>query len=562
MDDTANFDESAYLPIRMLNEYSYCRRLFHLMHVQGIFIESADTLSGSAEHKRRRKQTSTDDTEVVLPWAELRKGTYTLSDSQAGIVGKFDAVEVNEGKVIPVEDKHGAAPDGSTPFQIGGYSLVPHVWPNDQIQLGAQALLLRANGYACDRGRIYYRKTRTSVEIVIDDNLLSAVHGVASEARRMTVGPMPEPLLDSAKCIRCSLNAACLPDETHLLRGNLTEARQIVPGRDDAGILYAITPGTHIGLSGECLRIALPEGQTQKVPLKDVAHLCVLGNAQITTQAMLKVVEQGATVAFHSSGGWLRAIVSSPNTKNVQLRREQFLCFSRPENKLELARSVVRAKIQNQHTLLRRNIRGDKNCLEELKKLISRTEGVDSLESLRGLEGAAAKTYWTAFPTMLTKSVNAFDMHGRNRRPPKDPINAMLSFGYALLLRDFNAALHGVGLDPLFGFYHSVVPGRPALVLDMMEAFRPLIVDSLVIRLINTGEMKPDAFVRAEGFCQMKPVARRAWIEAYERRVDELITHPRFGYRLSYRRVFHLEARLLARALEGELPDYQPLTTR
>lgn len=157
---------------------------------------------------------------------------------------------------------------------------------------------------------------------------------------------------------------------------------------------------------------------------------------------------------------------------------------------------------------------------------------------------------------------NSLPMKGRSRRPPKDPVNALLSFGYSMLLRDFMTALHGAGMDPLFGFYHATVPGRPALALDLMEAFRPLVVDSALLRAVNEGSFANDDFIQLEGSCIIKDHAKRRWIKAYERRVDELVTHPVFGYRLSYRRIFSLEARLLGRYFTGELQEFHPITTK
>jgi len=173
----------------------------------------------------------------------------------------------------------------------------------------------------------------------------------------------------------------------------------------------------------------------------------------------------------------------------------------------------------------------------------------------------AANIYWQYFPKMLSGKTK-FDMNSRNKRPPKDPVNALLSYGYTLLARDFYSAIIAVGLDPMLGFYHTIVPGRPALALDMMEAFRPLIVDSTVLRAINSGMLQRDDFLEMPGCCQMKLAAKKKWIGAYETRVDELITHPQFDYRMSYRRIFQLEVRLLARVLEGEFEDYIPLMTR
>lgn len=552
------------IPARGLNELVYCPRLYHLMYVQGLFDDSADTIEGKAQHKRRRVSAKTDDEgKEEIPWRPDEARNLTLADPELGIVGRFDVLFHDEAFTIPVEDKHGPAPSGHRPFIVGDIALSASAWDNDQIQLAAQMSLLKANGHDCREGRLYYRKTRSLVTIPWTPELAEALAWSVGEARRLWDAPMPDPLLDSPKCIRCSLNHVCLPDETHVLKGRIQEPRRLHPGRDDAGILYVTQPGTSISKDGECLKIVRRDGETASVPLKEVAQVCVFGNCQITTQALLTLTENGASVAYLTGGGWLRAVTIPPLTKNVLLRRSQFLTFTDGARCLELARGVVTAKINNQRTLLRRNRKNDiRESLFALKKLSRQSMTAESAATLRGIEGAAARVYWEEFGRLLSFHGAPFEMDGRNRRPPRDPVNAMLSYGYALLLRDWHIALAGVGLDSLFGFYHAPEPGRPSLALDMMEAFRPLIVDSTVLRVAAEGGFSPSDFIQLKGCCAFQKEAKRKWIKAYERRVDELVTHPAFGYRLSYRRVFHVEARLLSRVLEGELTNYRPLETR
>jgi CRISPR-associated protein Cas1 len=155
-----------------------------------------------------------------------------------------------------------------------------------------------------------------------------------------------------------------------------------------------------------------------------------------------------------------------------------------------------------------------------------------------------------------------FDFTKRNRRPPRDPVNALLSFVYAMLLKDLVATLVGVGLDPYLGFYHQPRYGRPALALDLMEEFRPLVADSVVINLINNGEVRPTDFITRAGACALTPHGRKQVLEGYERRLDTLVTHPHFGYAISYRRIFEVQARLLARHLTGEINFYPAFCTR
>jgi len=201
-----------------------------------------------------------------------------------------------------------------------------------------------------------------------------------------------------------------------------------------------------------------------------------------------------------------------------------------------------------------------------MKRLAEKVDGVESNEILLGIEGAAAAQYFSSFGAMLNRdkeeNIKSFDFTKRNRRPPKDPINAMLSFGYAILTKDCTVALTSAGLDPYWGFYHEPRHGRPALALDLMEEFRPLIVDSAVITAINTGMVRDKDFTYSAGACSLDGSGRKAFLRAYESRMDQLITHPVFDYRLSWRRVILVQARLIARLVCGQIGKYPSMVTR
>lgn len=543
----------------MLNEYLYCPRLFYLMHVKGLYDESADTITGSAQHARKRnRQTKHEE----IPWPDSIVNSLILSDEELGITGKFDGIYQTNDEVIPVEDKKSSSPLNNNSFIVEGLELSGEVWNNDQIQLAAQCLLLLANGYSCSKAYIYYRGNNKKITLAFDENLKHAADIIIKKAHLASKSEsLPLPLMQSDKCFRCSLNQICLPDETQCIKKQIEKPRKIMVGRDDAGIIYAVTAGTYITKKDDSLVVCIPDEDERQIPLKDISHVCVQGNCQITTQAIHALAKSGITINYLSAGGWLEAITTSPVSKNISLRKKQFEYFDNNSFIKELSRNIVVAKISNQRTLLRRNLDSSKGCLERLSELINRLESAQSIDTIRGLEGAAANIYWNHFPLLLS-DISNFDMTSRNKRPPKDPVNALLSYGYTLLVRDFYSAIISVGLDPMMGFYHKIVAGRPALSLDLMEAFRPLIVDSTVLRVINSGIIKNDDFLMLSGCCQMKLAAKKKWIQAYESRVDELITHPQFEYRISYRRIFHLESRILSRVLEGEFDKYTPLITR
>ncbi|WP_242515779.1 CRISPR-associated endonuclease Cas1 [Sorangium cellulosum] len=230
------------------------------------------------------------------------------------------------------------------------------------------------------------------------------------------------------------------------------------------------------------------------------------------------------------------------------------------------ARGVVVSKIKNARTMLRRNhAAAEPAVLSELDQLARKAAEAPSLASLLGLEGTAARAYFGAFPGMLKgpdEVRGAFDLEGRNRRPPRDPVNALLSLAYALLAKDLAVTLGTVGLDPLLGFYHQPRFGRPALALDLMEELRPIVADSVVVAAINNGVIAPDDFQRHGDAVALRPAGRKKFLMAYERRMDQLVTHPVFGYRISYRRVLEVQARLLARVLLGEVGAYPSFRTR
>lgn len=552
------------LPVRMVAEFVYCPRLFHIEHVQGLFEENVHTVEGDAEHDRQRPKTEPADG-GSSPWPASPRRLH-LSDDRRGIVGILDAIECEDGMLVPVDYKHGSAPpDDYRGQSYLGIPLGDGAWPNDQVQLCAQGFLVEADGSACTHGYLYYRKSQKRVRVEFTDALRRATEAAIAGARETAGRSVPPlPLADSPKCIGCSLVGICLPDETLLLAGETDEEpRPLAPSRDDARILYVTGQGTRIRRRGECIVIEPLDAPPADVPLLEIAHTAVFGNVQITTQALADLVADGRTVAYFTTGGWLRAIAHDFSLPNVRARIAQFTAAANPAERLRHARAFVAAKVHNQRVLLTRNSEVPKATADELRDLVARAEECDDMGVLLGLEGRAAAIYFGSFADMLKPELRRFyDMKGRNRRPPTDPVNAMLSFGYAVLVRDAYAALVRVGLDPLVGYLHSPRAGRPGLALDMMEPYRPLVVDSAVLRALNTGEVEPKHFDIYPRQVAMTQAGRKAFLGAYQRRMDELIRHPDFEYSMSYRRVLAVECRLLANVLAGDRAKYRPLRTR
>jgi CRISPR-associated protein Cas1 len=269
-------------------------------------------------------------------------------------------------------------------------------------------------------------------------------------------------------------------------------------------------------------------------------------------------------VAWLTSGGWLAGLLDGLGHGRVALRTAQYAAAS-DARALALSRAFVGTKISNARTFLRRNHEDPPaGVLLELAQHAERAATAESLETLLGIEGNAARIYFSNFSAMLhvRESVKTFDFTVRNRRPPKDPVNALLSFAYSMLAKDVAVALRLVGFDPYLGFMHQPRHGRLALALDLMEEFRPLIADSVVVTAINTGAVVERDFIHRGVGVTLDSEGRKKFFRAWERRMSEEITHPIFGYRVSYRRVLEMQARLLARCLLGEIAEYPGFRTR
>ncbi len=384
---------------------------------------------------------------------------------------------------------------------------------------------------------------------------------------RLTVsqGRIPPPLKDSPKCPRCALVTVCLPDEIHALSGSSLAPRSIAVPADEALPLVVQSQHARIGKEGETLKITDDEQGETRVRFIDISDVALFGNVSITTPAISALLEREIPVTFHSHGGWFRGVAHGVGHRNVEVRTAQYRMSFDEVSCLRFARELVAAKITNQRTILRRNWRGEPEArqavLDRLRAARRSAGKAGTLTELLGMEGDAAATYFRAFSGLLKQpdtdgELAPFRFEVRNRRPPTDPVNAMLSFAYAMLTRHLTIAVASVGLDPYRGFYHAPRYGRPALALDIMEPFRSLIADSVVLSAINTGEVGPNDFVVAVTGTALTQAGRRRFVEAFERRLSQETTHPVFGYQVSMRRMLLVQTRLLSRFLLGELPSY------
>lgn len=559
------------VPARMLNEFCYCPRLAYLEWVQSEFATNAYVEDGRFAHRRIDKPSGPS----LAPCPEQQEDdapvavrSMTLSAPGVGLVAKMDLVEFDDGehsrRAIPIDYKRGKQPD------------IPEgAWEPERVQLCAQGLILREHGFEVPHGIIYFVASRQRVQIDFDRTLKERTLKQLSAMRAMAdTGVIPEPLDDSPKCPHCSLVGICLPDETNYLRTKLeedgepgTEPRRLIPARDDALPVYVQKQGGFVGKSGERLVVKFNGQKLAESRLFETSQLNLMGRVQVSTDVIRELCTRNIPIAYFSMGGWFYGFVQGLPHKNVELRQAQYRTADDPTRSLTLARSFVATKILNCRILLRRNAEESPDeALKELKRLANLASSGATTETLLGIEGAAAKVYFQAFTSMLkgepSDGIPSFSLEGRNRRPPRDPVNALLSFAYAMLTKEMTVTLAGVGLDPFLGFFHRPRYGRPSLALDVIEEFRPLLADSTVITAINKGVVSPRDFIYSGHGVALKDGAKKAFIQAYEKRLDQLVRHPLFGYQVSYRRVLNIQARLLSRYLTGEVDAYPGFTTR
>lgn len=544
------------VPARMLNEHVYCPRLAYLEWVDSGFRESADTIEGTFAHRRvdvprgSPPEPGGDEADDRPP-----SRSVWLSSPSLGLSAKIDVLESGRDGVIPIEYKRGRPASPESPLR-----------DPERVQLCAQVLLLRDAGYRVDHAEVYFAESRSRHRIEITDALIETTVEAAREIRANAGrDEPPAPLVDSPKCPRCSLVTLCLPDEVGLLSGERElRPRRLVARDAPTRPLYLTEQGGTLTKHQRRLVLQLEGQEVSSTRLLDVAHVAVFGNVTVRSAALRLCFEAGIPVLWFSYGGWFAGFAGPLNGGSVTLRLRQARAAT--IGTPELAANFVAGKIRNQRTLLRRHGGSDAFAkpLAQLAALVRQAERERNIESLLGIEGTAARIYFAQFGDVLhgNQGITGFKLTERNRRPPRDPVNALLSFTYAMLIKDTLIALVAAGLDPYIGVYHRPRFGRPALALDLAEEFRPLVADSAVLRMVNNGEIGERHFVSRAGAVSLTADGRRRAIAAYERRMADELRHPQFGYTASYRRTIEIQARLLAATLIGDIPSYRPLTTR
>jgi CRISP-associated protein Cas1 len=366
-------------------------------------------------------------------------------------------------------------------------------------------------------------------------------------------------------------------------------------GEIQQNTLYLLTPGSYVSRDHLTLQVEVPiyspdlpperrsretatETRRLSVPIHHLESICLFGASTVSPGALQLCWEHGVAVNYLSESGWFQARMTGVADTSVTLRRTQFRAADDPAKCAAIARQIIAGKLQNSRNSLLRAARENGDAEEqgrlqsaidalasEIKSLADRRLGDASadLDTLRGAEGMGAQLYFSVFGLMLKQQRDGFQFTTRTRRPPRDRINCLLSFLYALVRHDCVAALTSLGLDPFVGFLHADRPKRPSLALDLMEEFRPWLADRLAVTLINRQQVAREHFAEREGgVVEFTDAGRRVVIQAYQERKQDTLTHPLLEQNLRLAQMPFVQARILARHLRGDLPQYLPLVPK
>lgn len=337
-------------------------------------------------------------------------------------------------------------------------------------------------------------------------------------------------------------------------------------------VLYVTSPDGYLARDGQNVVVRVAEEERARIPIHILESIVCFTHAGASPGVMSLCAESGVALSFLSENGKFLARVSGPTTGNVLLRRQQYRLADDIEGCTVIVRNMIAAKIVNCRTVLRRAIRDHSDAVntqhlqqavEKLNETIRVLADCRDLDALRGMEGRAAHVYFSTFDELVLNPDPAFRFESRNRRPPRDIVNAMLSFLYALLRHDVQSALETVGLDPYVGFLHRDRPGRPSLALDLMEELRPYLADRVALSLINRRQVTPKGFVASEvEGVWMTDEIRKTVLTAWQKRKQETVVHPYLEEKIEIGLIPHVQALLLARHIRGDLEEYPPYIWR
>ncbi len=523
--------------VMALHALGYCERLFYLEEVEEIRVANADVYAGRRIHAQ-------------LPQIAPELTSFTIESERLGLKGKLDCVKRDGNRWVPFEVKKGR----SAGRQGEG------VWPSDELQLTAYAMLLEEHlGAPVLEGQIHYCADRRTITLPMVPARREKVLRAIARANELRRSPSRPPVTtDERLCAKCSLAPVCLPEEDRVASkgGHQQAVPRYFPEKDDGLTVHVLEPGARVGKAGERLIISSPGGESREIPVADIRAVVLHGPAQISTQAIHFCARREIPVHWLSgSGKYIGGI--SYGAGGIQRRIRQFSAMQDPNLKLYLSRKIAAAKISSQLSYLMRATRGQAEQRESITGLlntirqgVSSVQKANSVDEIRGYEGMAGKAYFSALPVLISQP--AFVPNGRTRRPPRDPFNALLSFLYSLLYQDILQAIMVVGLDPCYGIIHTPRSAAYPLALDLQELFRVPLVDITAIGAVNRKAFSPETdFVRTGEQVWLSNEGKKKAIALYTNRKNDCWKHPVLKYSLSYERTLELEVRLLEKEWSG-----------
>ena len=535
-----------------IHALQYCERLFYLEEVEEIREADDRVYAGRKLHEDRVPKLDDDS-------RELR--SFEVSSDELGLFGKVDAARVRDGGWIAYEHKKGRC------RRAKDKSKTPEVWPSDRLQVAAYAMLLEVQiNKPVTEGRVRYHQDNVTVTVPIDSAARTDVEAAVARMRALRRSSDRPPVTDNEKlCRRCSLRVVCLPEEERLASKPPEERgkARLFPARRERRTLHITSVPASVSRSNRSLVVEV-DGDKKRMPIEQVDSVLLYGGAQITSQAVQMCAWENVSVQWISGGGRVLATLAPPG--RVRQRIRQFEALRDAEFCLKLARQTVNAKVQFQLQYLLRGTRGNESARASITKDIdlikdaiaklNKLNDQDSLDRLRGFEGIAAKAYFGSFSALLNERVpESLLMKKRTKHPPRDRINCLLSFGYALIFGLVNRSLLAVGLDPAFGYFHQPRSAAPPLVMDVMEIFRTLLWEMPLVGSLNRGQWDEDTdFEIRPGHVWLSDEGRKKAIGLFEKRLSESYQHPYTGQSLEYGRMVELEIRLLEKEWTG-CPD-------
>lgn len=531
---------TAQLPVSLVAHTSFCPRRAWLESV-GEQVRSFAIEMGQASHaavdERRGDRPST-------------RRSVSIVSGRLGLVGRCDVLEISDGGVRVIE--HKSAP----------YRRESSVTQAQRIQLALQGECLKDMGFRVVGYGVYFSTTRRLVDVAVSEEDLVRALELVAETRGIVESPKAPPPLptDDPRCSRCSHAGVCLPDER---RGRRVR-RRILVGDPEGEILHLTVPGSRASMRHGRVAVVRGPEELASLPVERVAGIVVHGNVDVSGALIRDVLWRRGTVVWCTGRGRVVGFAASAASPNGLPRVRQHV--ESANGNMALARELIRAKIANQATQLRRGSTTDvAHAVSRLRELARAAQTATSVRELFGLEGDAAATYFAEFLGLLKSPHGASFARlwpGRWGRGATDPLNVALNLAYGLLLADCVRAVVACGLDPHAGFVHSSSRNKPALALDLMEQFRPVVADSCVVGSINNGELTGSMFTPSLGDWRLTDAGRGQVVRAYERRVRQLFRHPVFQYRVTWRRAMEIQARMILGVLDGTQENYLGIRTR